>query len=91
MHEEPQGPRLPDGVDDQEYRPDPGTHTRLGAECLAGRHQVIAGLDPWDIGVNRSSGAVVAAATVHRTGRKCTPRSNDLYLPCFKPWLFGTP
>ena len=56
-----------------------------------GRHQVIAGLDPWDIGVNRSSGAVVAAATVHRTGRKCTPRSNDLYLPCFKPWLFGTP
>ena len=56
-----------------------------------GRHQVIAGLDPWDIGVNRSSGPVVAAATVHRTGRKCTPRSNDLYLPCFKPWLFGTP
>ena len=70
---------------------DPGTHARLGAECLAWAPSGVAGLDPWDIGVNRSSGAVVAAATVHRTGRKCTPRSNDLYLPCFKPWFFGTP
>jgi len=91
VHEEPQAPRLPDGVDDQEYRRIRGLTRASVLNVWRGRHQVIAGLDPWDIGVNRSSGAVVAAATVHRTGRKCTPRSNDLYLPCFKPWLFGTP
>lgn len=49
MHEEPQGPRLPDGVDDQEYRRIRGLMRASVLNVWRGRHQVIAGLDPWDI------------------------------------------
>ena len=49
MHEEPQGPRLPDGVDDQEYRRIRGLMRASVLHVWRGRHQVIAGLDPWDI------------------------------------------
>ena len=49
MHEEPQGPRLPDGVDAQEYRRIRGLMRASVLNVWRGRHQVIAGLDPWDI------------------------------------------
>jgi DNA-directed RNA polymerase specialized sigma24 family protein len=49
VHDKPQGPRLPDGVDDQEYRRIRGLMRASVLNVWRGRHQVIAGLDPWDI------------------------------------------
>lgn len=46
---ESQGPRLPDGVDDREYRRIRGLMRASVLHVWRARHQVIAGLDPWDI------------------------------------------
>jgi DNA-directed RNA polymerase specialized sigma24 family protein len=55
--DEPYGPRLPEGVDDQEYRRIRGLMRASVLNVWRGRHQVIAGLDPWDV-VDEAWGAM---------------------------------
>lgn len=55
--DEPLGPRLPEGVDDQEYRRIRGLMRASVLNVWRGRHQVIAGLDPWDV-VDEAWGAM---------------------------------
>jgi DNA-directed RNA polymerase specialized sigma24 family protein len=49
VDEEPQGPRLPDGVDDEAYK---RIRRLMRVSILSvwrARHEVIAGMDPWEV------------------------------------------
>jgi DNA-directed RNA polymerase specialized sigma24 family protein len=46
---DPPKPNLPDGIDDDEYRRIRGLMRASVLKAWKGNHEVIAGLDPWDI------------------------------------------
>ncbi len=49
MERDPPKPRLPDGIDDDEYRRIRGLMRASVLKTWRGNNEVIAGLDPWDI------------------------------------------
>jgi DNA-directed RNA polymerase specialized sigma24 family protein len=49
VDEEPLGPRLPDGVDDDGYRRIRGLMRASVLSVWRAGHEVIAGMDPWDV------------------------------------------